>query len=534
MGLRLAGIDVVSSYERWGPANETNFKNNNHQAQTIDIRRLSFDDLPKNIDIVVGSPPCTQFSFSNRGGSGDVDDGLVDIIKFLSIVEHLRPKFWAMENVPRVAKIIEYELGPKGRLHKFAHLGIELSIVNMEKFGLPQRRKRCIAGNLNFELLDSYSRSTKPRTLGNVIRALAAKSVVDPIFGVNLPKSRLFDHVLEDPLNEEEARTNRANKAVHPVYNSMPFPDPLNKSVRTITATCTRVSRESVVIPVGRSKTKLRRLTIRERASLQGFPITFQFYGTNYSQKLRMIGNAIPPLFSYYLAHAILGTTSDQLPSLADHSVGLESPTPEPLETPPDSAGAKYPSNRRFRFAIPSLRLKSGVRFQLANLFGKGTSEWEVAFYFGTSKAIHSLKMDGRIFDQLSNLVGKELTETALHPINELVRYLEAADIKRMQKLWSHRGLGQTRPFMILDKLDSVGSALCEELYRHPVTCWKLVKTVIYDEYGQNAEDLPGLNKLEKNAPLILAGLLIGSAANREFEIHAMADTNIEMALIAS
>lgn len=80
LGLRLAGIDIVASYERWGPANETNFKNNAHQAQTVDIRRLSFDDLPDDIDIVVGSPPCTQFSFSNRGGSGNLDDGLEDTL----------------------------------------------------------------------------------------------------------------------------------------------------------------------------------------------------------------------------------------------------------------------------------------------------------------------------------------------------------------------------------------------------------------------------------------------------------------------
>jgi len=117
LGFRLAGIEVVASYECWGPANETNFKNNLHQAQTVDIRRLAFEDLPKDIDIVVGSPPCTQFSFSNRGGSGDIDDGLEDIIKFLTIVDHLRPKAWAMENVPRVAKIIEQELCPEGRLH---------------------------------------------------------------------------------------------------------------------------------------------------------------------------------------------------------------------------------------------------------------------------------------------------------------------------------------------------------------------------------------------------------------------------------
>ena len=44
LGLRLANVEVVASYEKWGPANETNFKNNFHQAQTVDIRRLALAD----------------------------------------------------------------------------------------------------------------------------------------------------------------------------------------------------------------------------------------------------------------------------------------------------------------------------------------------------------------------------------------------------------------------------------------------------------------------------------------------------------
>src|SRR5437868_3105230 len=85
LGLRLAGIDVITSYDRWGPANLTNLKNNRHPTQTVDIRQLALDELPHHIDVVVGSPPCSEFSFSNRGGNGDIADGLKDVIKFLEI-----------------------------------------------------------------------------------------------------------------------------------------------------------------------------------------------------------------------------------------------------------------------------------------------------------------------------------------------------------------------------------------------------------------------------------------------------------------
>lgn len=141
LGLRMAGIEVVASYDKWPAANETNLKNNRHHAQTADVRRLVLSKLPKNIDIVVGSPPCIEFSYSNRGGNGNIDDGLEDIIKFLTIVSHVKPKAWAMENVPRVAHILEKELKPKGQLARFAKLGIRYHIVDMAEFGLPQRRR---------------------------------------------------------------------------------------------------------------------------------------------------------------------------------------------------------------------------------------------------------------------------------------------------------------------------------------------------------------------------------------------------------
>src|SRR3569832_996373 len=130
LGLCLVGFVVVASYERWGPANETNFKINQLVAQTIDIRRLTFSELPNDIDVVVGSPPCTQISFSNRGGSRDLDDGHEDIVQFLRVVDHLRPKALAMENVPRVAPIILRELANGGRLHLFAHLGMLPHVLN--------------------------------------------------------------------------------------------------------------------------------------------------------------------------------------------------------------------------------------------------------------------------------------------------------------------------------------------------------------------------------------------------------------------
>ncbi|UAJ11069.1 DNA cytosine methyltransferase [Glacieibacterium megasporae] len=513
LGLRLAGIEVVSSYERWGPANETNFKNNSHQAQTVDIRRLALEDLPSDIDIVVGSPPCTQFSFSNRGGGGDIADGLEDVIRFLRIVDHLRPRVWAMENVPRVAKIIEAELKPGGVLEDFLHLGCITHIIDMAEYGLPQRRRRCLAGNFDVALFASYRRGATNRTLGDVVTALAADPVVDPLFGLRIAGTDLTDHIKEEVLTSEEVRINRAGKVTHTVYNAMPFPDQLDRPVRTITATCTRVSRESIVIPTDGSGT-VRRLTLRERASLQGFPITFEFYGANYGQKLRMIGNAVPPAITYLVGHALQGHIAAEVPSLPAAAAGLRRPGPISIVTPPDRIGGRYPATRNFKFAIPSLQLKSGVRFELGNLLDDDIVGWRVAFYFGTSKSIQSLKLDGSLDGELTARMSDAMRDIVSARLDDLSRFIRSADIGNMQALWAHRGPGGTRAFMLLDKLDEIGAALTAGLSAHVGEASVLIDAALRSQHGEEAERLPGVPKLQRNAALILAGLLVGSKVN--------------------
>ena len=533
LGLRLAGIDVVASYEKWGPANETNFKNNLHQAQTVDIRRLSLADLPKKIDIVVGSPPCTQFSFSNRGGGGDIEDGLEDIIRFLTIVDHLKPRFWVMENVPRVAGIMESEFQRGGALFKFRHLVCKTHIVNMADYGLPQRRQRCIAGNFNFGLLESYRSSQPQRTLGDVISALNKNPVVDPLFGVTILQDALVDHIQEDFLDAEEVRINKANKTTHTVYNGMPFPDSLTRTVRTITAVCTRVSRESILIEAPEAKGSYRRLTIRERASLQGFPVTFQFYGSTFNQKIRMVGNAVPPAFAYLVGQALRGVAAKKIIPLTAAAKKLVAPSPLPVETPPDRAGRTYPSNRTFRFAIPSLQLKSGVRFELKNEFVRDVAKWRISFYFGTSKDIQSIPLDEGLERRLNRQLTEPVSGEVKPHLDKLKAFVLNADVANMQVLWAHKGVGQTRAFMLLDAIDEAGSNITRRLADHAGLARSLVERALLHGKDNRYEDLPGSAKLARNAPLILAGLIIGSAVNGMLEAHARNYADIRPRLAA-
>src|SRR6185437_8500269 len=167
---------------------------------------------------------------------------------------------WVMENVPRSKDIIMAELRPGGALAEFAHLEPEARVLRLEDFGLPQRRRRCLIGNLDFALLQSYAQTLPQRRLSEVMAAFDGSNTRDPLYGITVSPDRLYDHDPDDYLNWEELRINRSLKVQHPIYNAMAFPDPPDRPVRTLTATCTRVSRESVVVADGDDS--FRRLTV--------------------------------------------------------------------------------------------------------------------------------------------------------------------------------------------------------------------------------------------------------------------------------
>src|SRR5690606_23053152 len=111
----------------------------------------------------------------------------------------------------------------------------------------------------------------------------------------------------------------------------------------------------------------------------------------------------------------------------------LTKPITPPAEAWPDRAGSHFPRNRSFRFAIPSLRLKSGVRFELVNKFEKNHPGWEVAFYFGTSKAIHSLTLDKPMHDLLMHGLPTPVAAEVNLELSSLADYIGECDVAHMQ-----------------------------------------------------------------------------------------------------
>ena len=523
LGMRMAGIKVTNSYEWWKPAAQTHEANLTENVVVTDIRKMSLDSLPPKgtINVVVGSPPCTQFSYSNRGGGGDVADGLKDLYRFLEIVRHLEPEHWALENVPRVAKVLEREIKPGGALHEFSDLfkGATIDVYDMSDFGIPQRRKRCIAGNFDRQILSQYAKLTKSVSLGHVVDSLAASK--DPVYAP-ISLNRITDNEPEAPLSWEEARFNRDMKEAHPVYNGMPFPEPLTRPSRTVTATCTRVSRESLVVPA-KKRGQYRRLSVRERASLQGFPVQYQFLGNSHAEKLKMIGNAIPPVFTYYLANAFLGTPPEDLVPASELYPAEFLSDAQHIATQPEKPGRSYPENRRFRFAIPNLRFKSGTRFELSNV--DSPSRWNISFYFGDSKRIYRHDFDHAELQQLLSL----LPSAASKDIQAFQKFsaerTKGLNSTLLQNVWTRKEEGE-HPFNLID---AFGDQVAESVRRlessltstEEAQTW--LQSVLFDGPGREPV---GFSKLSRNLYPILVGAALCATFNSEIEN----DTNLKKA----
>ncbi len=503
LGMKLSGIKNIASYEWWKEANQTHNINFGTNHKEINIRNIDVtNDLnfKQKIDFVVGSPPCTQFSFANRGGNGDIQDGLIDICKFLEFVDFIKPKYWAMENVPRVAKILERELN-EGQLQRFQELVKVIKVVDTAEYGVPQNRKRMVAGDFPLELFESYKEKVETVSLGQVLNLLSKNTIKDPNYGYEIEREKVTELENEADLTIEEERINKDAKTYHPIYNKMSFPDKLDRPSRTITATCTRVSRESIIV---KSQTGYRRLNVRERCVIQGFPITYQFYGRTLNTKFKMIGNAVPPILTYYIFQSMLGVHPNELKSPKESAYYHEQPKFKAYPSNLNAPKRKYPKSRKFQFAVPNLRYGSGVRFELSNNHRSGDIRWSFKFFYGTSKSIKETALNDSIINLLAPRLNTSKNEVFSELANQISVKYRSCNSATLQNLWT----SSDNSNQVFDFIDEVGKAVNT-----------ILETVDFKEFDPNlithiTEE--GNNKLIENKNSVLAGFYFLSLLNKK------------------
>lgn len=341
LGFKKAGFDVVAANEYKADIANTYIKNHLGTKMIIeDITKVRSSDLlngEKDIDVIVGGPPCQGFSMAGRRirNSGTfLNDPRNELFKeFIRVVSDIRPKVFVMENVAAMLNIhggaVRDEI-----LKKFEEIGYEtkVHILLAADYGVPQLRKRAIfIGNrLGIDPDDFFPHKTHgPATSKPYISVSDAISDL-PIInaGAGEFESEYQDHHMNLSGYQKERRSRLKKlynhqatthdpriitllKKIKPGQGRSHIPKELqtksihsgafgrlekDKPAYTITTRFDTPSVGRVTHP-----TSHRALTPREAARIQSFDDNFIFYGNKSSVGIQ-IGNSVPPLLAQAIA----------------------------------------------------------------------------------------------------------------------------------------------------------------------------------------------------------------------------------------
>ena len=182
----------------------------------------------------------------------------------------------------------------------------------------------------------------------------------------------------------------------------MDFPERTDRLCRTIMATESYCSRESIIFQKEGSS-KYRAPTIRELACLMGFPIDYQFIGTNSNSKHKQIGNAVCVHVSMALAKAIKQDMNIQLIKkprvLVKAYVNLNELT-NPLF---NYKFTLKKMNSKFHVHVPYFKINQ-LRVELDNItsdFENSTFKWRCLLHKGSGKKALKVQFENDRFRKL-------------------------------------------------------------------------------------------------------------------------------------
>lgn len=441
-GFRQAGYNIVFAVDKWEPAIVT-YKGNKPGVNVIqdDVIRISklddieFEELVPDSEVIIGSPPCQAFSHSNKSGNGDKTLGIQLIEAYLRIVarkkfkNNSKLKYWILENVPSVDSYIKRsysaeDLGLKGSFSLIVK-GKSSGIYNAKHFGAPTNRRRYLCGD--FPEPNKNLENNHFITLGDVLTSLGNPleenvSIIEDINhqGFKLPTSEVSDHQYVYELAKFEWEKSKRLKRDKGYMGKMSFPENMEKPSRTVMATMSGSSRESMILGIGNERYRLP--TVREVASMMGFPIDYRFYGKTKGIKHMLVGNAVSPKMAYALAISIAMKMEKSVPQ---HYIPISHD--QDLEFI-NLNGKKFLINKeknkrefaKFKYHIPYLIVKS-YRVELTNYhsdFDKNDFRWDVEIHYSQGK-VRARKYKPEVDDRL---ISKEISKTIMEFIKKVSR----------------------------------------------------------------------------------------------------------------
>lgn len=276
LGFQNAGYEILGAFDNWDPAVRTYEKNFTHPVHKADLSDEGMVTIVDELkpEIIIGGPPCQDFS---SAGHRDETRGRAALSKtYTDIVSTAKPKYFVMENVPRIRLSETYQY-VRNELKNVGY-GLTEKIMDASYCGVPQKRKRlfligCLGAEDDF--LSEY-----------LERNLAAK-----------PMS-MFDYIGDALGVEYYFRIPRSysRRAVFSIYEPC---QTIRGVDRPIPPNYKRHPQDPVEIgPL------VRALTPKERSYMQTFPEGFVFE-ENQTNTNQMIGNAVPVKLAEYVAKAI-------------------------------------------------------------------------------------------------------------------------------------------------------------------------------------------------------------------------------------
>jgi len=273
LGFRQAGFQISWAVDNDPDAVRTYERNFGKHAVLADILDIDFSTL-EIPDGIVGGFPCQGFSVANT--ARNVDDSRNTLyLSFVRAVKELQPKFFLAENVKGILSLGKGEVF-QHILKDFAEAGYicKYALVNAANYGVPQNRQRVLILGIrkdlspgDFEWPPVETSRDNPPTIGSALSHLP-----DPD-----SEHELLNHVY----SQFKLKFNGyiSNRAVDP-----------NKPSPTITARGDHKGGAMII----HHPSNTRRLTCREAAIVQGFPMDYEFIGSMTSI-YKQIGNAVPP-----------------------------------------------------------------------------------------------------------------------------------------------------------------------------------------------------------------------------------------------
>jgi len=287
LGFLMAGHEIVWANDLYEDAVETYKRNIGEHIVCEDISNIDTSFIPE-CDIVIGGFPCQGFSVANT--KRHINDERNTLYRqLIRIIDEKRPKFFVAENVKGLTNLGKGEVF-KMILNDFEELGylVKYRVLNAADYGVPQTRQRVFIVGVRNDVEWEYhfpepthDKDCKDGLVKWISVAEALKDIPDPDL-----ENDLFNHTYS------KYKLNINGYIGHRLL------DP-NKPAPTVTARGD--SKGGVVIhphPNGK-----RRMSCRELATVQSFPLDYEFVGNN-SSVYRQIGNAVPPILACAVAES--------------------------------------------------------------------------------------------------------------------------------------------------------------------------------------------------------------------------------------